>query len=362
MQSRILKKLLLFFSCFFAYPVILISGASLKLVKEIGDSDGVIIHRPNGVVITKEKEIFVADSKQHYLAKFDWNGRLIKKIGQLGQGPADFYLPMQLQLLENRLFLFDSGNNRFVEIGTDLENPVYHKYPDAMSLLLLGNFTVLEKHKFVFFSCPPNDSGTYQAIRILDISSNRMKVFFDQLPQEVTVPEKKVASSPRLRFHYCPVFGTDHKNRRFIISFHAPGNPIEFFIYSFDGKSLDNFSYVYEKNYRVPDFYRDGKRPPKDLKYTQIQIPGIFVYKGHYVVFVSKVVFKGRKGAYPNVQYLIDTTDECLIFDQKTKKLKSRFPAPNDPEIFTLNEAGLLSLFGHDKDDNPVVQIYKLEL
>lgn len=341
-----------------SFSFFLAEGKSLTLIKEIGASnDEIIFRRPNGVVVTENKTIFAADSMAHFVAKFDKEGKLQKKIGQRGRGPGDFYLPSHLSRFENHLFLSDFGNSRIIEMDLNLKILKYHKIHDGSPVI--GNLCVIEKGKYAYVSSPSYTPDRYRSIKIIDTNSGSQKMFFGQLPQDVSVSEKKVLGSMSLRMYYRPFFSVDRGSREFIISFGNPGNPIEFFIYDYNGKSLDSFSYTFDKNYKMPEFLVKGSSPPKSMKFTTVSVHKIFVYNNHYIVFVSTLKFLGnaRKFREP-LKY--DRTLVCLIFDKSKKELKSRFPAPNDLEVFSLNKDGLLSGYGKDKDDNPVIRIYKL--
>ena len=81
-----------------------LSAASLKFVKSFGSgSDDFLFRTIMGAAFGPNKDIYVTDVRGHFLARYDWNGTLIKKIGQRGQGPTDFNAPKQICIFNNKL-------------------------------------------------------------------------------------------------------------------------------------------------------------------------------------------------------------------------------------------------------------------
>jgi hypothetical protein len=84
-----LFKAMIVFVLFIA-SVIPVDAASLKFVKSFDTgTDDFLFMAIKGAAISKNRDIYVVDYRGCYIARFDWNGGLIKKLGQRGQGNGD---------------------------------------------------------------------------------------------------------------------------------------------------------------------------------------------------------------------------------------------------------------------------------
>jgi hypothetical protein len=323
-----------------------IGAASLKLVKEIGsDDENYIFSRILGAALSKKKDIYVLDCRANFLARYDWNGKFIKKIGQTGQGPGDFNIPRDLNIFDEKLYFLDSGNRRIAEVDLELKEIKYHKMYDEIPFT--GNFFITGKNKCIgnaFYAA--GNMAEYKAIKIFDFNTQWSKIFFEHLP----FPNNKKVT-PFLLFYSLPSFGIDRENKKIVISFMYPNNPIDFYVYSIEGECRETFSYIFDENYRPPDYLLEAKKPSK--KHTKIMVTSIFAYKGHYLVLVCKTKMKDY--------YDFESERHFLVFDKENKELKSKFPAPNYLEAFSLSDDGYL-LGTRNFEDIAKLCIYKLEI
>ena len=342
-----------------------IEGASLKLVKEIGsDDDDYLFIRLHGAVLSKNKDIYLLDCMGNSLARYDWNGKFIKKIGQRGQGPGDFNMPCHLNLLDDKLYFFDVLNNRIAEVDLELNDIKYHNLLGAASFT--KKFFMIGKNKCVgntlFFL---EESGSqYKWLKILDFDTMQSRNFFEHVP--IPVDSKKIKKSHMMILNCMPAIGVNQKTKKIVVSFMNPNNPIDFFVYDFAGECLEKFSYTFDKNYRYPDFMLKGEKPPQ--KYTKIMVNSLFFHKGYYVFLVCKTKMDGRKENFKfnrdghfKGQYNFKSKRHFLIFDETGKELKHKIPAPDYLEAFSLSEDGYL-LGTRNFEDTVKLCIYKLEI
>lgn len=324
-------------------------GSSLKLIKSIGsdDHDDYIFMRVADGILAPNKDIYIVDTKGHFLARYDWNGKFIKKIGQRGQGPEDFNLPRNMDIVEDRLFIEDALNARIVEVDLELENMSYHKLPTFD--LSFGDFAAIGKTKFVTTAFPDFFGDRKDYIRITNFDPISVDTFFDQ----TSFPINYKASNATHAALYARVqFGIHRKSGKMLIVHVYPNNPIRFFVYSLDGECLDTFTYTLDKNYRLPDFIPKGARPENN--YTAILTYACFIHKNHYVAIFGKFKYENRRPVDEKNNF------HCLIFDAATKKLKHRFHTPNNLEAFRITDEGYL-LGTNGYDEVPKLYIYKLE-
>lgn len=84
-----------------------------------------ILKRPTGVAYdAQQKRIIVADTDQHELIFFDLDGRLIKRVGRLGDAPGEFNRPTFLAIWRNELYVADTMNARIQVLDLDSGEPI----------------------------------------------------------------------------------------------------------------------------------------------------------------------------------------------------------------------------------------------
>jgi hypothetical protein len=331
-----------------------VEGASLKLVKEIGsDEKDYLFVRIMGAVLSKKKDIYVIDSKGNFLARYNWNGKFVKRIGRFGRGPGDFHIPAYLNIFDEKLYLWDMGNRRVVQIELDLELKTMKYYTSHDGMPFWNNFHIIDKNKCVgnSMSFSVDYNKEYKAIKILDFENQVSEMFFSKVPHEGLKNPKKNNYS-NLFWYMPPRIGIDTQNKQMVIAFIYPKNPIDFFVYSYDLECVDKFSYNFDETYRYPEFILKGQSPPPK-KRTTILVHAIFVHKGLYIVMVAKNNFKDLRD--------YDQVLSCLVFDAASKELKHRFTVPSHLEFFSISEHGYLLATKH-YEETPKLYIFKLEL
>jgi DNA-binding beta-propeller fold protein YncE len=81
-------------------------------ISSFGEDD--FLHNPSDIEVDPQRSmIYIADSGNHRVLVFDFQGKLFKIIGSKGQGPAEFSSPSGLFILEDGgLAVADVDNNR----------------------------------------------------------------------------------------------------------------------------------------------------------------------------------------------------------------------------------------------------------
>jgi sugar lactone lactonase YvrE len=97
---------------------------SLEYIKNIGDLESedehVLFYMPSDVAIDNEGNVFVLDSGNHRIQKFDPNGNFLASFGRQGQGPGEFQYPQSIDLdPDGNLYVSDSGNQKIQIIKSD---------------------------------------------------------------------------------------------------------------------------------------------------------------------------------------------------------------------------------------------------
>lgn len=85
----------------------LFTPLKLEEVLSIGSLDDDLLLQWVGVTVDKQGFIYVTDSLDYSLKKFDIEGQLVKKSGGRGQGPGEFMAPRLLDSTEKYLYATD---------------------------------------------------------------------------------------------------------------------------------------------------------------------------------------------------------------------------------------------------------------
>jgi len=97
---------------------------SIEFVKTIGDieseNENVLFYMPTNIVFDSQGNMYILDTGNHRIQKFDPDGKFITSIGRKGQGPGEFQYPISLDVdSEGYLYISDSGNQRIQILNPD---------------------------------------------------------------------------------------------------------------------------------------------------------------------------------------------------------------------------------------------------
>lgn len=327
---------------FFVAPVSGFPGDSvLRLAKTVGNDefDDYIIFGLADAIITDKKDIFILNAKANNVARYNWNGKFVERIGQKGRGPKDFYFPRSLAYSTNALYILDRGNRRVVEMRLDTNT--FNYFNEDPKNQFLGQISIIHQNNFlgVFTSMDENRGR----IGIVNQDWNIIKSFFKQTPIDSHLTKtqgksqtslEKIARRVITDSYFIPVFHFDEKKDECLISFGNPDNPILFFVTDSNGKELKRFSYhIDDKRYSFPRFVFeypiDKLRDPN--KYPERYVPeldSVFIYKEKYVAFLNLV-------HYVKSSEKVDNSRLCLIFD-RMGNLEKSFAIDKDLRVFRL--------------------------
>jgi hypothetical protein len=95
---------------------------SLEFIKTVGDiestDDNILFYMPTAMAFDKEGFIYVLDSGNHRIQKFDANGRYVETIGNQGQGPGEFQYPQSIDVDSHGMLYVSESMNRRIQILT----------------------------------------------------------------------------------------------------------------------------------------------------------------------------------------------------------------------------------------------------
>jgi len=110
---------------------------SLEFVKTIGEleteDENLAFHMPSDIIIDSKGYIYILDSGNHRIQKFDSDGKYITTIGNKGQGPGEFYYPLSIDINpKGYLYVSDPYNQRAQVLtpdGKEHKTILFHKTP-----------------------------------------------------------------------------------------------------------------------------------------------------------------------------------------------------------------------------------------
>jgi sugar lactone lactonase YvrE len=97
---------------------------SLEYIKNIGDleseDENVLFYMPSDLAADSQGNVYILDSGNHRIQKFDPNGNFLASFGRQGQGPGDFQYPQSIDLDPGgNLYVSDSGNQKIQILKPD---------------------------------------------------------------------------------------------------------------------------------------------------------------------------------------------------------------------------------------------------
>lgn len=97
---------------------------NLEFVKTIGSLDtedeNLAFHMPSDIAADSQGNMYILDSGNHRIQKFNPDGQYVATIGRKGQGPAEFYFPVSIDIdSKGYLYVSDPLNKRIQILTPD---------------------------------------------------------------------------------------------------------------------------------------------------------------------------------------------------------------------------------------------------
>lgn len=286
---------------------------NFKFVKIIEDQSGHIFSGISDAILTSCKDIIILDGLGNTVSKYDWNGNFINRIGQKGQGPGDFYWPTSVNIFDEKIYILDRLNNRFVEADMELKNLKYFRVIKNRSSKHLA---VINSNKFIIdhISLKKPDNNK---ICIIDKKGDTIRTFFNHTPIDMNSIKKDGKTLSRLAFISKVTFALNNKSDKLLIAFHTSDNPIVLYLYGLNGELIRKFSYQMDKKYRfVHELYSAEKVSLSVFKGRHfIDVESVFYYNNHWYIFVSANYYK-------NVDFELNIRNHLKYFENNSFYLK----------------------------------------
>lgn len=142
----------------FGRDCVYLMNETMKILKTFGStgSGEGLFHGPQGVCFDPKGNIYVVDSGNHRVQKFDGEGAFILSFGRQGSYEGELNKPSDCAAGKERVYVADTGNNRlavFDDSGNFLENLSVEGMERPRGVTLSGSSLVLadEKTGLVFY-------------------------------------------------------------------------------------------------------------------------------------------------------------------------------------------------------------------
>ncbi len=170
---------------------------AIEFVKTIGEleteDENLAFHMPSDVAVDLKSSIFVLDSGNHRIQKFDFDGNYLTTIGNKGQGPAEFYFPISLDVdSEGLLYVSDPQNQRIQILnpdGTEYKTvKVIKEPPGIIRVLNSGDLLMGKGGLMIGFGVGMEESGEQpDLMEVLDLEGNILRTFVRPLDYKNTL-------------------------------------------------------------------------------------------------------------------------------------------------------------------------------
>ncbi len=126
----------------------------LEEILSIGSLEEDTLFQWVGVAVDREQNIYVTDTLDYSLKKFDAKGKLVKRTGRNGQGPGEFLAPRFIDNTDTSIYVSDQYNPKIQVFDKNLNYT--HSIPIPMPV---SDFSVLPEEKIAVATLSTIKSG-----------------------------------------------------------------------------------------------------------------------------------------------------------------------------------------------------------
>jgi sugar lactone lactonase YvrE len=161
---------------------------SIEYVKNIGNieslNENVLFYMPADIAFDSKDNIYILDSGNHRIQKFDANGKYLATFGRQGEGPGEFQYPMSLDInTEEYLYISDPQNQRIQILkpnGAEFTTIPMHENPAGKTKLFRsGQMLMAEGQGFISFGTGDEEKNKElpKLLKVLDSEGKVSKDF-----------------------------------------------------------------------------------------------------------------------------------------------------------------------------------------
>ena len=320
--------------------------AELKKVLSIGSNQpDYLFMTVTGVVLDEEGNIYVADAGGSFIRKYNPEGVFIKEVGRYGQGPGEFSNSIGSLLYDGqKLYLKDDLNYRIAVLDKELNIENYIK--------LKGLRGSLAKIDNLFYQIGSAKRGEpFRQVEIYNLKGDVVSSFFDERPDFFKGRTFSKKDYPAWVMLSSIVMAADRAAEEIAVTFTNPGDKIEIFFYTKEGKFKNKIEMDHLIKYKFPEFRLHF--PPEYPKKSDL----ILVWSIHYMG-AGKILLDYWISRY-ELEKAVDEKHYLLVVDRKSGRLLHQELVSNDLKVIGVEDG---MLFGAEiAEDITKVVLYKLD-
>lgn len=159
-------------------------------------NEKILFHEPADIKI-KNSNIYVLDTPENRVLKFDRDGNFILSIGRKGQGPGELNLPRGFVITNNKIFIANTENRRIEVFNEDGFYETSFKLPGE------PNGIVVDKKGYLYIHFPYKnfllhkyrEAGTFvkSMIPASDVKDSLLQMFYNHIVIDINNDELFVA-------------------------------------------------------------------------------------------------------------------------------------------------------------------------
>ncbi|MDX9812638.1 MAG: 6-bladed beta-propeller, partial [Bacteroidales bacterium] len=286
MKSSVVFAIVLLISSFQLFSLESGQTYSIDPIRTIGDdiSDDYFFVKITTGIISSNRDIFVGDSGGKFIAKYSWDGKFIKRIGQAGQGPGDFLSVTRFGIVGSKLITYDIDNRRICILTPELDILDYIKIHNP---LVSGDLIPVAGDRFLCSFRVLSATNGRGRIGFIDAEGKLGHCFFrrDQFGNtSMTRDDLKWALDMMVTNL---LIGYDEQSDTILAGFEYPAIPAEFFRFNSKGKNLGSFKLEMGNDLIFPEYRRHFpiKAPSTPIKYLIVR--SILNHKNNFLVLTS---------------------------------------------------------------------------
>jgi sugar lactone lactonase YvrE len=161
---------------------------SIEYVKNIGNieslNENVLFYMPADIAFDSKDNIYILDSGNHRIQKFDANGKYLATFGRQGEGPGEFQYPISLDINPEGYIYISNPQNQRIQIlkpnGAEFTTIPMHENPAGKTKLFRsGQMLMAEGQGFISFGTGDEEKNKElpKLLKILDSEGKVSKDF-----------------------------------------------------------------------------------------------------------------------------------------------------------------------------------------
>lgn len=148
-------------------------------------------HYPTDLTVDSKGNIYVLDSGNNRIVKFNENGKFLLEFGRFGQGPGEFSNPVDILIDgEDKIYVLETGNSR-VQIFDTLGHRIGGFAPERLIHLSFAQMAV-DSRKRIYINYPHDG-------KLIDVYSKEGK-FINSIGDYINLNKKKSASKDNITY------------------------------------------------------------------------------------------------------------------------------------------------------------------